>query len=167
MHLLGHHNKIPQTGWLKQHTFIPHTSRCWKCNSRCQAIGSSGEPPLPGWLHFPCPSHGRERRRENRENESATSPVSLLFFLFFFLHFRMIPAACSIWKFPGQGSNRSYSCQPTPQPQQQRIQAASVTYTTGHVNTRFLTHWARPEIEPASSWILISFLNAASQWELC
>ena len=24
---------------------------------------------------------------------------------------------CSIWKFPGQGSNRSCSCQPTPQPQ--------------------------------------------------
>ena len=25
------------------------------------------------------------------------------------------------WRFPGQGSNLSYNCQPTPQPEQRRI----------------------------------------------
>ena len=29
-----------------------------------------------------------------------------------------------------------------------------------------LTHWARPGIEPASSWILVSFVSAAPQGEL-
>ena len=35
--------------------------------------------------------------------------------------------------------------------QQHRIQATSETYTIAHRNTGFLTHWARPGIEPASS----------------
>ena len=35
----------------------------------------------------------------------------------------------------------------------------SVTYTTAHGNTRSLTHWARTGIEPATSWILVSFVN--------
>ena len=33
-------------------------------------------------------------------------------------------------------------------------------------NTRSLTHWTRPGIEPASSWILVGFLTAKPQWEL-
>ena len=36
----------------------------------------------------------------------------------------------------------------------------SVTYITAHSNTRSLTHWARPGIEPASSWILVRFVSA-------
>ena len=40
---------------------------------------------------------------------------------------------------------------PQPQPQQQGIQAMSATYTTAHGNLGSLTHWARPEIKPASS----------------
>ena len=56
----------------------------------------------------------------------------------------------SIWK---------YSCQTTPQPQQHQIWAASVTYTTAYGNARSLTHWARPGIEPASSWFLVRFVN--------
>ena len=35
---------------------------------------------------------------------------------------------------PSQGSNHSYSCQPTPQPQQCQIQAECATYTTAHGN---------------------------------
>ena len=35
----------------------------------------------------------------------------------------------------------------------------SAVYTTTHGNTRSLTHWARPGIEPASSWILVGFVN--------
>ena len=35
----------------------------------------------------------------------------------------------------------------------------SETHLTTHGNTRFLTHWVRPGMEPASSWILVGFVN--------
>ena len=53
---------------------------------------------------------------------------TLFFFFFFFFGFQS--CICSIWKFPGQGSNLSYSCGPTPQPPQQIIRAASATYSS-------------------------------------
>ena len=53
-----------------------------------------------------------------------------------------------------------------PQPREHRIRAVSVTYTTAHGNTRSITHWVRPGIEPASSWILVGFISAEPQWEL-
>ena len=59
-----------------------------------------------------------------------TCSPSILFGLFVFWIFQ--GCTCSIKKFPGQGSNQSYSCQPTSQPQQYQIRAASVTYTTAH-----------------------------------
>ena len=37
--------------------------------------------------------------------------------------------------------------------------AMSVTYTTAHSNVGYLTHWVRPGIEPASSWVLVGFVN--------
>ena len=55
-------------------------------------------------------------------------------------------------------------CQP--QPQQRGIQATSVTYTTAQGNNGFLTYWARPEIEPVSSWILARFVSHEPQREL-
>ena len=84
---------------------------------------------------------------------------AFFFFFFWFLLFRAAPQG--IWRFPGQGSNQSFSCQPMPQPQQRRIQAVSATYTTAHGNARSLTHWARPGIIPATSWFLVRFIN---QW---
>ena len=48
---------------------------------------------------------------------------------------------------------------PMPQPQQQGIRATSAIYTMSHSNTRSLNHWARPGIKPASSCILIGFIN--------
>ena len=48
---------------------------------------------------------------------------------------------------------------PTPQPQQCKIPAMSVAYTTAHGNTGFSTRWVRPGIEPASSWFLVGFVN--------
>ena len=33
-------------------------------------------------------------------------------------------------------------------------------YTTAHGNARSLTHWMRPGIEPASSWIPVRFVSA-------
>jgi len=42
----------------------------------------------------------------------------------------------------------------------------SATYTTANSNAGSLSHWARPGIEPASSWILVWFISAAPKWEL-
>ena len=39
------------------------------------------------------------------------------------------------------------------------IKAESATHTTAHGNTGSLTHWARPGIEPATSWFLVGFVN--------
>ena len=44
--------------------------------------------------------------------------------------------------------------------------AASGTYTTAHGNAGSLTHWARPGIEPSSSWILVRFPSTEPQREL-
>ena len=60
---------------------------------------------------------------------------------------------------------QSCSCQPQPQPQQHGIQAVSATYTTVHGNTGSLTHWVRPGLEPASSWILVRFVSTEPLWE--
>ena len=48
-----------------------------------------------------------------------------------------------------------------PRPQQCRIQATSVTFSTAHSNAGSFTHWARPGIEPASSWMLLIFVPYA------
>ena len=63
------------------------------------------------------------------------------------------------WRFPGYGSNQSYSRQPRPQPQQWGIRAVSMSYTTAHGNAGSSTHWERPGIEPVSSRILVGFVN--------
>ena len=52
-------------------------------------------------------------------------------FFFVFCNFRATPAG---------GSNLSYSCQPTPQPKQHQIRAASANYITAHGNAGSLTH---------------------------
>ena len=49
-----------------------------------------------------------------------------------------------------------------PQPQQCQIRATSVTYTMAQDNSRSLTHWAEPSIEPASLWTLCQALNPLS-----
>ena len=40
------------------------------------------------------------------------------------------------------------------------------SYTTAHSNAESLTHWARPGIEPTSSWILVRFVSALPQQEV-
>ena len=59
---------------------------------------------------------------------------------------------------PGLGSNCGWSCWPRPQPQQGLIGAASATYAAACGNSRFLTPWPSPGIQPASSqrqrWVL-------------
>ena len=56
------------------------------------------------------------------------------FYFLFFLFFHLFRAPFLAYgDSQARGSNRSYSCWPTPQ--QLRIQAMSVTYTTAHSNT--------------------------------
>ena len=78
---------------------------------------------------------------------------------FFFLSFVFIGPNLRHMEVPRHGLNQSCSRWPTPQPQQHRIWAASATYTTAHSNARSLTHWARPRIEPLTSWLLVEFVN--------
>ena len=46
------------------------------------------------------------------------------------------------------------------------IRATATSLHHSHSNARSLTHWARPGIEPTSSWFLVGFVSAAPQWEL-
>ena len=56
---------------------------------------------------------------------------------------------------PRLGVKLSSSCQPPPQPQRRGIWATSVTFTTALGSAGSRTYWARPGIQPASSWILV------------
>ena len=58
---------------------------------------------------------------------------------------------------PGLGVKSELKLKPIPQSQRHRIQATSSTCTTACSNARSLTHWKRPGIEPASSWIPVRF----------
>ena len=85
------------------------------------------------------------------------------FFFFFLVFFGPHPQLMEILRL---GSNQSCSCWPMPQPQQRQIRAMSVTYPIAHGIARSLTHWARPWMVPASSWILVRFVSTEPQWEL-
>ena len=47
-----------------------------------------------------------------------------------------------------------------------QIRAVTAGLHHSHSNTGSFTHWAGPEIEPASSWILVRFVITKPQWEL-
>ena len=89
-------------------------------------------------------------------------PLRIL--LFYFWLFRAAPTAYGGSR--ARGSNRSYSCQPIPQPQQRQIWAASVIYTTAYGNAGSLTHWTRPGIKPTTSCFLVGCVSTAPRWEL-
>ena len=82
-----------------------------------------------------------------------------LFFIYF-LFFRATPVA------HGGSQVRGHIRAVAPSPYHSHIWATSVTYTTAHGNKRSLTHWARPGIEPASSWTLVRFVSTAPWREL-
>ena len=87
--------------------------------------------------------------------------VDLTFFFFFF---RVVPVAC------GSSQARSQIVAVAtglhPQPQKHQIRDASVTCTTAHDNAGSVIHYARPGIEPASSWIVVRFISTKPQREL-
>ena len=86
-------------------------------------------------------------------------PTILIFFFFFFLFFRAAPetygsSQARAWIGAiAAGLCHSHSNAGS------RIQAEPATSTTAHGNVGSSTHWARPGIEPASSWMPVRFLN--------
>ena len=81
----------------------------------------------------------------------------------FWVFFSFSGQTCSMWKFPGWGSNWSYRSRLGPEPQQRQLQAASVTYATACSNSGSFTYRVRPGIEPASSQTQYPILNPLSQ----
>ena len=67
---------------------------------------------------------------------------SQVFFFFFFFGGGVVFLGLYLrhMEVPRLGVKSELFCQPTPQPQQRQIQAASVTYTTAHDNAGSLTH---------------------------
>ena len=91
-------------------------------------LGSCERTPMP-WL-VPIP--------EILPNFLRGGPQQWL--LFYFLLFRATPPAFGNSQAGGQ------------------IRAAAATLCPSHSNARSLPHWARPGIEPVSSWILLGYL---------
>ena len=120
-----------------------------------------------GTMRFWVPSHSSCVLLTHWATMGTSKFVSCLFSLslslfFFFCLFRAAPMAYRSSQYRGQigatavSLHHSHSnmgselhLQPTPQ-----------------LNVRSLTHWARPGIEPVSSWILAGFITAELQREL-
>ena len=94
---------------------------------------------LGGWRE-----EGRKEEKANLRNQwmlFCCHLIFLLFSFFLFLFLFLFFSYCHLqhMKVPRHRSNWGFCCQPMPQPQQHRIQAVSVTYTTALGNTIFLT----------------------------
>ena len=96
------------------------------------------------------------------DRNDQTQPL-LLFFSFVFC-FRAIPTAYGASQARGQNgaaatylhhSHSNTESEPCLRP----------TYTIAHSNARSLACWARPGIEPVSSWMLVRFISTEPQWE--
>ena len=81
----------------------------------------------------------------------------------FFLLVRAKPTACGSMEVPRLGVESELQLPAYPTAQQHGIWAVSANHTTGHGNSRSLTHWVRPGIEPTSSWTLVGFVSAEPQ----
>ena len=95
--------------------------------------------------------------------------LSLGFFLFCFVLFCFLPFKAAPTAHGGsqaRGQIGAVATGLTPEPWQRGIRDASATYTTAHGNTGSLSHWARPWIEPATSWFLVGLVSTAPGQEL-
>ena len=87
----------------------------------------------------------------------------LLLFIYLFLLFRATPAAYESSQARGLvGAAAAGLCHSH---SNAGNWATSATYTAACSNARSLTHWLRPGIKPASSWILVGFVTPELQWE--
>ena len=89
--------------------------------------------------------------------------LSIYLFIYLLIYLLFRATGVTYGSSQARGSNRSYRCQPAPQPQQHRIWVTSVTYTTAQSNAGSLTHWVRLGIDLTSSWILVRFVSTALQ----
>ena len=102
-----------------------------------------GSPPGSSSSSDPCQPASRSCCGRNLAQEKLPRGASFshsffsFFFFFFFVFLGPHPWHVEV---PRLGVNQSYSCQPTPQPQQRGIQAASSAYTTALGNAGSLTH---------------------------
>ena len=94
----------------------------------------------------------------------ATWVVVTWVFILFFCLFRTLPRAYGSFQARGQIGAVAVSLS---QPEQHQIWAAPATYTTAHGKAGFLIHRARPGIQSVSSWMLVKFVSAEPQQELC
>ena len=140
-------------------------------SSHLRALPCAGRGPALLSCSYPLNSYWLFDMSHPQESVSWIYPSRLrpesiiIFFLLCFCLFRAVPPTYGSSQ-ARQGSNWSYSCRPTPQPQQRGIQATSVTYNTAHSNTGSLTHCLRPGMEPASSGILVGFVTTEPPREL-
>ena len=89
------------------------------------------------------------------------SIVNQLYFNNFFFLFRAAPTAYG----DSQAQDRIVAIAAGLYHSHSDVGATSVTYTTAQGNARSLTHWERPEMEPATSCFLVGFASAAPWWE--
>ena len=88
------------------------------------------------------------------------------FFLFFFFSlFRPVPKAY------GSSQARGWigaiaTGLITASAKQDPSRVCNLRYAIAHANTRLITHWVRPGIEPTSSWMPVGFLTAKPQQKL-
>ena len=75
-------------------------------------------------------------------------------------------SATAIWGFQARGLIGAAATGLHHSHSSARSEPYLVTYTRAHSNFGSLTHWARPGIEPASSWMLVRFISAEPQREL-
>ena len=124
-----------------------------------------------------CYSNVYESNKEwtvNRENIWITGNVIIwalnlvieIKFQFFFSIFGVFRATLVTYGGSQARGQIGAAAVPRPQLQQCQIPAASATYTTSHGNAGSFTHWVRPGIEPASSWLLVRLASTELQWEL-
>ena len=85
--------------------------------------------------------------RDQKSHSGITVCVFVFVCLFWF--FRAAPAV-----YGGSQARGPIESVTTPYLQRDGVWATSVTYTTAHSTAGSLTHWGRPGIEPASSWML-------------
>ena len=83
--------------------------------------------------------------------------IMVFFFLFLWLH---------LWhmEFSKPGIKSELQLAPTPQTWLHRIQSTCATCATACSNTRSLTHWTKPGIEPSSSQRQYEVLNLLSHY---
>ena len=80
------------------------------------------------WSHIPMDTSCVLSPLSHNRNSDKYSSCFISFFFFFFFFFLSFQGCThSLWKFPGQGLNYNYTCQPMLQTQQYQIQASSAT----------------------------------------